>query len=895
MLQSDELMHYGVARRSGRYPWGSGDEPYQRSGDFLARINDLKSHGLNDTDIAKTVGLTTTQLRTQRALAVDERRMLDVATAKSLKADGLGNSEIGRRMGKPESSIRSLLNAESERKMNSAKETSDFLKDQIDKKGIIDVGAGVEREMNISKEKMVQALYALQLKGYNVYGIGVQQVSNPTQQTIMKVACPPDVTYHDAYVELKKGNVGTVKDYYSPDEGKTFVKNAPKYPSSISSDRVSIRYAEEGGKDMDGVIQIRRNVPDLSLGSSTYAQVRIMVDGTHYLKGMAIYSDKIPEGKDIIFNTNKEKGTPLKKVLKEIKKDDPDNPFGATIKLNGQSTYTGKDGKQHLSAINKIKEEYDWNNYNNSIVSSQFLSKQSIQMIKKQLNITMADKDATYDEICSYTNPTVKKYLLSKFADKCDSDAAKLEAASLPRQKWHVILPVPTLKDNEIYAPNYRDGEKLALVRYPHGGTFEIPICVVNNKQKDAKSVLGNVVDAVGINSHTAERLSGADFDGDTVLCIPTGKKVKVTTTSPLEGLKDFDPKTEYAYHDGIRILGKTQTQTEMGKVSNLITDMTLKGANEDELARAVRHSMVIIDANKHQLDYKQSEIDNNISELKKHYQGRIDEDGQYHEGASTLLSRANADVAVTKRKGSPRIDKETGEKTYKESIEEFTDPKTGKIRTRTQNSKMMLETDDAKSLSSGTLQEEAYAEYANHMKALGNKARKEMMSTGKIQYSPSAKEAYDPEVKSLLAKLNIALKNAPRERQAQVIANATAAAKKNSNPDMTNKEYKKIKDRELIKARLMVGANGKDTKIQITDREWEAIQAGAISESRLYSILSKADSTRVTELAMPRATTTLSEAKINKIKAMSATYTVSEMADAMGVSTSTISKYLKE
>ena len=895
MLQSDELMHYGVARRSGRYPWGSGDEPYQRSGDFLARINDLKSQGLNDTDIAKTVGLTTTQLRTQRALAVDERRMLDVATAKSLKADGLGNSEIGRRMGKPESSIRSLLNAESERKMNSAKETSDFLKDQIDKKGIIDVGAGVEREMNISKEKMVQALYALQLKGYNVYGIGVQQVSNPTQQTIMKVACPPDVTYHDAYVELKKGNVGTVKDYYSPDEGKTFVQNAPKYPSSISSDRVSIRYAEEGGKDMDGVIQIRRNVPDLSLGSSTYAQVRIMVDGTHYLKGMAIYSDKIPEGKDIIFNTNKEKGTPLKKVLKEIKKDDPDNPFGATIKLNGQSTYTGKDGKQHLSAINKIKEEYDWNNYNNSIVSSQFLSKQSIQMIKKQLNITMADKDAIYDEICSYTNPTVKKYLLSKFADKCDSDAAKLEAASLPRQKWHVILPVPTLKDNEIYAPNYRDGEKLALIRYPHGGTFEIPICIVNNKQKDAKSVLGNVVDAVGINSHTAERLSGADFDGDTVLCIPTGKKVKVTTTSPLEGLKDFDPKTEYAYHDGIRILGKTQTQTEMGKVSNLITDMTLKGANEDELARAVRHSMVIIDANKHQLDYKQSEIDNHISELKKKYQGRIDEDGHYHEGASTLLSRANADVAVTKRKGSPRIDKETGEKTYKESIEEFTDPKTGKIRTRTQNSKMMLETDDAKSLSSGTPQEEAYAEYANHMKALGNKARKEMMSTGKIQYSPSAKEAYAPEVKSLLAKLNIALKNAPRERQAQVIANATAAAKKNSNPDMTNKEYKKIKDRELIKARLMVGANGKDTKIQITDREWEAIQAGAISESRLYSILSKADSTRVTQLAMPRATTTLSEAKINKIKAMSATYTVSEMADAMGVSTSTISKYLKE
>lgn len=67
-----------------------------------------------------------------------------------------------------------------------------------------------------------------------------------------------------------------------------------------------------------------------------------------------------------------------------------------------------------------------------------------------------------------------------------------------------------------MYAPNYKDGETVALIRYPHGGTFEIPILTVNNKQAEGKRVLGNTpADAIGINSKVAGRLSGADFDGD--------------------------------------------------------------------------------------------------------------------------------------------------------------------------------------------------------------------------------------------------------------------------------------------------------------------------------------------------------------------------------------------
>ena len=165
------LIHYGMPRRSGRYPWGSGKEPYQHSGDFLSRIDELKKQGLSDTEIAKSMGLTTTQFRTQRSLAKDERRAIEVETAKDLRNKGYSLNEIAEKMGyNNDSSVRSLLNENSEARMNQAKKTAEFLKKQIDKKGMIDVGAGVERELGISKEKMKEALYILELEGYPTYG-----------------------------------------------------------------------------------------------------------------------------------------------------------------------------------------------------------------------------------------------------------------------------------------------------------------------------------------------------------------------------------------------------------------------------------------------------------------------------------------------------------------------------------------------------------------------------------------------------------------------------------------------------------------------------------------------------------------------------------------------------
>ncbi len=895
------LMHYGVPRRSGRYPWGSGENPYQHSGDFLSRIDILKKEGKSEKEIADELNLTTTQLRIQVSLAKDERRALDVATAKGLREKGYSLNEIAEKMGYAnDSSVRSLLNENSEVRMNQAKSTADFLRKQIDEKGMIDVGVGVERELGVSREKLNQALYILEMEGYPVYGAGVPQATNPGKQTNLKVICPPGTEHKDIY---NYEEIHSVTEYVSHDDGATFDKFV--YPKSMDSKRLQIRYAEEGGIDKDGVIEIRRGVEDLSLGDSHYAQVRILVDGNRYLKGMAVYSDNLPDGVDVVFNTNKKQGTPKEDVMKKIK-DDPDNPFGSLIKANGQSYYIDKDGKKQLSLINKRAEEGDWGEWADRL-PSQFLSKQPLSLVKKQLGLATADKMEEFEEIVHLTNPAVKRALLSSFADDCDSAAVHLQAAALPRQKYQVIFPITSMKDNEVYAPNYHDGETIALIRYPHGGTFEIPILKVNNRQAEARRVLGaNPKDVVGINSKVAERLSGADFDGDTVMVIPCNSartNVRIKSTPQLDGLKDFDPKMSYGtiqkedgYYNasGKRIKVMKNTQNEMGTVSNLITDMTLRGATEDELARAVRHSMVVIDAEKHKLDYKQSEIDNGIASLKKKYQGTTEPDGRYHEGAATLISRAKSETSIIKRRGSPTIDKETGELHWKQ-VEDpvYIDRQTGKTKTKTQPSTKMAETKDARTLISDadTPIEREYANYANQMKALANKARLEIVHTKDIPYSPSAKETYKVEVASLNSKLNVSLKNAPRERQAQLRANAVVAAKKQANPDMTKAEIKKAGQQALVKARTEVGA--KRETIKITDREWEAIQAGAISNNKLQQIVAHTDTDELRQRATPRASTTLSQAKISKIQNMRASgYTNAEIAKAVGVSAATVSKY---
>lgn len=974
---NDILMHYGMPRRSGRYPWGSGDNPYQHGQDFLSRIDELKKIGWAETpeNIKNEFGLTTTQYRTEKALARSERRLLDVARAKSLAEDGLGATEIGRQMGINESTVRSLLNEKAEAKTKQAQKTADSLKLLVDEKGMIDVGTGVERELNISKERLNEALYILEREGYPVYKGGIPQVTNPGKQINQRVLCPPGTEHKEIY---NFENVHSVKDYYSDDGGDTFRKI--EYPKSMDSSRLKIRYADEAGPDgitglqKDGIIELRRGVDDLSLDGSRYSQVRILVDNDRYLKGMAVYSDNMPDGVDVVFNTNKTSDKPMRDVLKKIK-EDPDNPFGSAIK--SQSHYIDKDGNEQLSLINKRADEGDWSDWSNAL-PSQFLSKQSRTLAKRQLDLAKIDKQQEYDEIMSLTNPTIKKHLLEDFANNCDAAAVNLKAASLPGQKYHVIIPINTLKDTEVYAPNYADGTQLALIRYPHGGTFEIPILTVNNKNPLANKILGkDVGDAVGITSKVAERLSGADFDGDTVMCIPTNDgKTKITSTKSLKGLEGFDPKLEYGgeakvgpdgkthyYRNGQEYRKMTNTQNEMGVISNLITDMTLAGATPDKLARAVRHSMVVIDAEKHGLDYKASEIDNNIAALKREYQRHVDSNGNVrYGGASTLISRSSSQTSVLKRQGSPKVnakgkdwydptkpegaliynksddlyypdrsyDKKTGNVTIrtsdgkkvtynvadKEASDKYNpvkrvDETTGKVtytnkdgsisykvNTRMEKSTKMAETSDAYSLVSEGRHpmELIYADYANSMKSLANQARLSMINTEGLKYNRQASEVYKNEVSSLNTKLNTALLNATREREAQRRANAEINAKKLANPNMKKDDLKKISQKALSNSRSDVGSiSRRDRNIEITDREWEAIQAGAISENKLIQILNNADSDKLRQRATPRASTELSTAKINRIKALAANdVSLGEIANKLGISTSVVSKYLK-
>jgi len=883
----DILKHYGTPRHSGRYPWGSGKNP-QRNRNFLQRADELKKQGLTDKQIAEAFDMSTGQYRAMRSNASNEKKKEDIRKVVKLKDKGYSNIAIARELGMPESTVRNYLDPTFQLRRDKASLLADELKKQVEERRYLDVGKGVELQLGVSEEQMKAAIEILKQDGYSYHRLSVAQASDPTQKTNVVVLTKGDVSYSE--VSENRDKISSPEGIKFEDYGE-YVKEFQK-PKSISSDRVQIRYSEDGGSEKDGVIELREGAQDLDIGASRYAQVRIAVDGTHYLKGMALYSDgkDMPDGVDIIFNTNKSKDIPKMDVLKKMS-NDPENPFGASI-------------KDQRGALNIVNEDEDWQKWSKNL-SSQFLSKQSFALAKRQLDQTYSEKKSEFDEICELTNPVIKRKLLESFADDCDSAAVHLKAAALPRQAAHVILPVGSLKDNEIYAPNYENGEEVVLIRYPHGGIFEIPRLRVNNNNEEGKKILGNAKTAVGINSKVAQQLSGADFDGDTVTVIPT-KGQKIISSSPLDGLKNFNPSERYSAYDGMPKTGPStgfHKQQEMGKVSNLITDMTIKGASQDEIARAVRHSMVVIDAEKHNLDWRASEVDNGIKELKAKYQGGA------NRGAATLISRASSTTYIPDQTEIRSVNKMTPEeqKRYFEGKVIYRD--SGKMRKdingnyvpSLKKSTRMADTDDAKSLSSGTVMEDIYANHANKLKALANSARKEeRFNTGRLIFNPSAKEAYKEERSSLISKLNIAKKNAPLERQAQLIASVKSSARIKANPNLDKDDKKKIRSQEISRARKIVGtrsrnpSNPNSLSIRITDREWAAIQAGAISDTMLREIIKYTDLDDLRQRATPRTKRGMSGASISRARTLlKSGYTQAEVAKELGVSVSTLNKEL--
>ena len=894
---------------SGRYRQGSGENPHQHGFDFLYEVEKLRASGKykNNTEIARAMGFSTGEWRAKLTNAKAEKYAADAAKVYHMRYDRqMSNMAIAKELGLSEGTVRNMLKNPEKMRDKELENTVNVLREAVGKKTYIDVGEGVERSLGIPRTKMDAALQKLKDEGYEVKPIQVKQINSASgQKTTVLVLAPEGTTGREIYLNMDK--VSLLKEYHTTDNGLTY-GNIEK-PVSIDGKRIIINYADKDGyQPKDGVIELRPGVDDLSLGASKYAQVRIAVDDKYYLKGMAIYANDLPKGIDVRFNTNKPEGTPPEKVFKEMKTVDGekgsaidwDNPFGATIKAGGQSHYFTKNGEKKLSAINKVNEEGDWGAWDRTL-ASQFLSKQDLSLAKRQLNITYLNKLDEYNEIMAQKNGTIRQRLLQSFADDCDASAVDLKAASMPRQATQVLLPLNSIKENEIYAPNFKDGEHVCLVRYPHSGPSEIPNLVVNNKNKEAISIFGkSPKDCVVINPKVAAKLSGADFDGDSVVVIPNKGGKTINTAPTLKALKDFDPKLAYPGYEGMKVMKESNKGTEMGKVANLITDMTLQGCTPDELARAIKHSMVVIDAPKHKLNWKLSEQENRIKELKVKYQGAA------NAGAATLISRAKGQARVEERRLYVKTDPETGKKIYDTTGNTYTKVwtlKDGTVKTkempRLTKSTKMAEHEDAFEIASDPKNplpmEKVYAIYANQMKALGNKAR---LSASKIKAEPvsnSAKEAYASEIKSLDDKLNRALSNAPYERKAQMVANVELKAKIDNNPNMTDSEKRKKGQQALNAARSKVIPGGKKERISITEKEMEAINANAINSTKLKSILNNADLDSLKEITTPRKQRGLTESQMARAKAMLASgyYTQADVAEQFGVSPTTLRKYL--
>ena len=1016
------LSHYGVGHEdgghSGRYPWGSGEQEFKTARDFYDRVNIFYKEGYSKAEVAKLLKFNSiNELDTAYSISKDEKRTEEVDEAKKLKAQGYGATDIGKIIGERfrggktvgESTIRSYLEQDSEANMRLAVRTADELQKLVDKYDYVDVGEGSELYLNkglgITESRLNKSLNILHMRGYEIYNFKTEQVTNPGRWTTIKALCKPGTTYQEVYKaakdEAKLKSIFDFSDDITSDDGtnKGFI-----YPKSMDPKRLLVRSAEDGGIEKDGLAEIRPGVKDLSLGGANYSQVRILVDGgggtkDYYIKGMAVYGDPkdFPEGVDVIFNTNKPKEKletkgALKGGLKSVEKNlekDPSNPFGSAIKeVGGQSYYDDPNGeyinkitgkRQSLSLINKRSDEGDWDEWAKKL-PSQFLGKQNISLIKRQLNIAEEDREQEYKEIMSLTNPSVKKKLLEEFASSCDSDSVHLQAAALPGQSYKVIMPIPSLKDNEIYAPHLENGTKVALVRFPHGGLFEIPVLKVNNLNEEGQKYLTTApTDAVGINRTVAAQLSGADFDGDTVMVIPFSRTTSISAKKPLEGLKDFDTNEygsekpivkgkdgkDYGYRNGhlYPIMSESYKQKQMGIASNLITDMTLGGATDEELEKAVKFSMVVIDAVKHELDYKQCEVDCDIVNLKRKYQ--MHADGTFG-GASTLLSRAKSEARVPERKEGAfftkddyiRVDKlnkdeyvdplsgniypssdvkkiafdpKTGEKVYTETgrkiytaifkdengkdkkVAAFYDEKRKVFYYKDKTTKKsfqlpdnaniiesnpesfstkMEEAKDAKELVSisKTQQELAYAEYANKLKALANSARKESYFIELGKQDTEAKAKYKEERDSIEYKINQARANKPKERLAQILAGSRVAAKLKEDPNMDTDHKNKLRQRQLQKARDEVGAARRN--IELTPKEWEAIQAGGIAPTTMEKLVDLMDSNTLKQLAMPRDVSEINSYKASRMRNMAnAGYTQAEIARYFGVSASSVSK----
>ena len=918
-MEHDYILHAGVKRKSGRYEYGSGEYPYQHEPWFQGWS---KVPSKDQAEYAKSFGMTLKEARYRYSIGKDVKKAQDIGHAMELRySKQMSIKAIAEKMGVSESTVNSWLKPKALERARETEDLANKIAKYADEHAGVDIGKGCATAMGVNKTKFEAAIQILKDRDgyYNVqWGQEQQTTGKNTQSTALIKIKPEWKGYSEE--KLKKEAYKYVKENinditlpfeikYNSDTGKTVM--GFDIPKSVSSKKIDVVYQSE----RDGLIEVRRGVDDLSLGNDIYSQVRIAVDDSHYIKGMAVYSDDLPKGIDIRVHSNKKPGTPLtspdpdaKQVLKPMKRDedgsvDLEDPFGAQIRA------------QH-GCINKVNEEGKWGDWTSSrTLASQVLSKQAPELAQRQLNLDYTKRAAEFETIKSITNPVVREKMLIEFADECDKAAVHLKAAALPGQSVKVLIPIPSLKPGECYCPMYQDGEKLALIRFPHQSISEIPMVTVNNSNKEGKKVLTNqAIDAIGLNPKDAHRLSGADFDGDTVVCIPN-KKGFIKNAPEFKGLEGYEPKDQWPGYPGMKPISHQLAQTKMGIVTNLITDMSLMGAPEHEMVRAIKMAQLIIDAEKHKLNWKGAEEEYRIAELHEKYQGKK------RGGAVTIVSKASGEKDVPEREEYYNIDpktgakipkptgrkivyftREDGSKYYKKLLpyQEGYDPNAKDV---TIKSTKMAEEKDARKLISPYKYpiETIYANYANQCKALGNEARKESLVKKDTPYSKQAADTYKDEVASLEDKIQKSKVNAALERIAQRSAEVIINERVSKYPDRYNKKtpdgkkhLTKLKNQVTNQQRKIVS---KQRPFDITDREWEAIQAGALHKSAVKEIINRANSDRVKDLAMPKNAnySVLSPANLAHAKAMlNSGYTQADVAASFNISPSTLSRLIR-
>ena len=945
------LKHYGVKRKSGRYPWDPSLH-LPKNYKFIEDRDEMKKRGLSDNEIAKQMGLSTTVYRSKVTIAKEELKQYNMQRIAKLQSEGMIIDDIAKTIGTTGQTVRNYLdeiknpNKSSRAQRVQTEAVAQTLEDAVKRSKYIDVGKGVEIQMGISKEKLKSGLNALVESGeYEVYNLRIAQVTDKNNSTPVKVLTKKGVERSEIYKNMDK--VRPVEEFAINGDARMFQQM--ERPKSIGWDRVHIRYAipegqkghgtNDDGAMMDGAMFLRPGVKDLNLGKASYAQVRIAVGDTHYLKGMALYGTEemfkgIPKGTDIIFNTNKTVNKTPQEVLKELKKNpeggapiDGPNPFGATVKrqntlVDAKGNPVYKPGVKdrfgnkvpQIGSVNIVNEEGDWGSWSKAL-SAQFLSKQPTTVVHERLKATMKQVQDEYESIQKVTNSVIKKQLMESFVSDLESKQVHMKAAAPKGFQGHVILPVPDMKENEVYAPNYKNGEKVVLIRYPHGGRFEIPELTVNNNSVARKMISKDSPDAIGIHPKVASKMSGADFDGDTAYVIPNNKG-KFKSRDSLKELKNFDPNM-YADKPGtFAPITKRYQQTLMGVVSNLITDMTLQGAPSNEIARAVKHSMVVIDAEKHKLNYKRSAEENGIDALMKRYMTHVDK-VKYGdlERYNPKTRRVDKVIDPDKLKKDLTPGKEyTSASTiisrHKQSVitdgyqVEVPDPKSksGGTKMVWRNKKETYLVNMVKDANvflgpNATKTEHHYADYINELKAFKNKVDSEMSGIKMPARDPKAAKIYAEEVLSMKDKVNQVKINRIKERQAQRMAEVSSKAEiaRRSEDEVLKKdEISRIKQQALNKARSMVGAER--TPVTITDDEWDAVQSNAVSGTLLKELVSFMDDNQLKSLATPRANKQMTDARKSKAKALLANgYTIAQVAEALGVSSSTIGKIKAE